>query len=195
MTEVAVDNVSTPHDGWPSKLPPSPSQQRPPVHTAWTPVLLNGTPYENVKPNGSLEAEGDVPASNDTPVTFAEQDYLSFTLKHLKADQRWTGVIEAVHGDRLDVVLTDFFTGEEELTTLDKGQISDDDGPHAVEGAAFEWVVGHVDAPRGRRIGISMIQFSRARPLTAVEKQEALRVGDTMSRALLAGESHRQTLD
>jgi hypothetical protein len=114
----------------------------------------------------------------------APPERVSFTLEQVNVEQYWMGAIDDIQGDSIAVALTNPSTDEEEFMTIDMSQISEKDQPYVVEGAPFEWTVGHVDDISGRRIGVSISEEA---------KEEARRAGIEASRALIAGESQRHT--
>jgi hypothetical protein len=121
-------------------------------------------------------------------------EHVSFTLEGIAVEQHWFGVVDEVHDDKFDVALTNS-KYEQEFMAVDKSQVSENDQPHIRDGAAFDWIIGHVDDTSGRRIGVSIIQFMPPQPLSEGEKQAAMQAGHEMSQALIAGESHRTTFD
>jgi|GEM_PF-5474660 len=114
----------------------------------------------------------------------------------LSVEKRWLGIVNSVEGETFYALLTDpTKPGQAILNEVDKSQVSDKEQALIIENASFEWIIGHVDNAVGQRMGISMIRFNTPETLTETEKQEALQAGVEMERRLLAGESHRLTLD
>jgi hypothetical protein len=118
-------------------------------------------------------------------------EQISFNLEDINLEQRWTGYIGDIGDDSFEVTLTDLL-GEEEFTTIDKSQVSEQDQQYIAKDAQFEWTLGHVDV-NGRRIGVSIIEFTPPQTKSDEERQEALQAGQEMSKALLARESRRTT--
>jgi hypothetical protein len=120
---------------------------------------------------------------------------ISLDLGEVIVEQHWIGVVDIVLGDSFEVTLTSQIAGEEEFTTIGKSQISEKDQPRIVEDASFEWRVGYVDDASGRRIGVSIIEFTTPEALTDADRQEAEQAGAKMAQVLIADQSRRHTLD
>jgi hypothetical protein len=116
-----------------------------------------------------------------------------FSLEDINVEQQWSGVIDAIEGDKLFVELTS--ETAQEFIPIDKSQVSPKDQGYITEGAPFEWTVGYVDDAMGRRIGVSIIEFVYPEILSEEEMRKAREAGIEGSRVLLANESHHTTID
>ena len=183
MSDIAVEENVTPPNG--KQLSAVPAQRLPRTQQTWTSQLLQGTDFANRDP-AATDPGLDTPNGNG-----ARQ---RFTLDGMVLEQRWVGRVEAVRGDQFDVVMRDENSGDEEFTTVDMSQLVDSDVERIVEGAPFEWLLGHVDVD-ARRVGVSYIVLITPHRLSDEEKREALDAGAELEATLLAGESHRTTFD